>query len=983
MKNKLSSSFIGEIIEDIDSGLVLINSDTLVLYANDFFLNATGYQSDEVVGYYLGELFFIPEKEQKTAIRHKSGNLISVLLKSYLTSEKNTILIVDFLNSDFTNEEFDDGFFKQMFDIVPDIISIHDTENRILYYNKTGLDFLGKTNQDVLGKYCHEIKGHQSNAENCPSSECIKSEEPTKIIKYDSKSLRWFDIRAYPVKDKTGQVVKIIEHLRDITNQKLIEEELEQAKSEWHAIFNAIGHPTVILSPQNSIIEVNNAAEKLFGKTRVEILGKSCFDIFHKTAGGDRPENCPMREMLKNQKYEASAMEIEGCDGKFLVSCTPVFDLEGNIAKVIHIATDITQLKETEKNLIESEQKLSLLMDNIPGLAYRCKLDKDWTMLFMSRGCKMLTGYDPEEFIDSLIIKYGEIIHPEDRQKVWEGVIKSVPQKRSFIVEFRIITKEGKVKHVWERGKVVNRGDEEYIEGVIFDITERKKAEIDLKLSEEKYRLLIQNQNDLIVKVDQLGRFLYVSQTYCKTFGRTDSELLNTNFMPMVHEDDQEQTAKAMSTLRFYPHTCYVEQRAMTANGWRWFAWSDKAILNEANEIIEIIGVGRDITERKIIEFELVKAKEKAEESDKLKSAFLANMSHEIRTPMNGLIGFSELISQPGLQEDERLKYAEIINSSCNQLLKIVNDLIDISQIETKQVIIRKEIFDINTLIDELEEFFRPQVLNKNLRFISKKQSPRAIFISSDKTKLRQVLTNLLSNAIKFTQSGAISFGYTIEDAVIRFFVSDTGKGIPLKFHAMIFDRFRQIDNENWEYGGTGLGLSIARAYVENLGGKMSLISEPDKGSEFYFTISLDASSDSEKSKNLVSHNSFCLNGETILVAEDEKINFQLMKTILIKAGAEVLHASTGFEAIEIVQSGKYNISMILMDIKMPGLSGSDALLEIKKTNPEIPVIACTAYAQTEEASMFFALGFKGYIPKSINRQNLLSIIEQNIIKKA
>ncbi len=979
----MNSSFFSEIVENINLGLVLINPDTLILYANDFFLNATGYKSEEVTGNYLGELFFIPDKEQKTAIRHKSGNLINVSLKSYLTSEKNTILIVDFLNFDLTIKEFDDSFFKQMFDIVPDIISIHDTENRVLYYNKTGLDFLGKTNQEILGKYCHEIKGLQRSSENCPSSDCLKTGEPTKTIKYDAELLKWFDIRAYPVKDKSGKVVKIIEHLRDITNQKLTELELEQSKNEWHAIFNAIGHPTVILSPQNKIIEVNDAAEKLLGKTRAEVLGKSCFEIFHKTVTGDRPANCPMTEMIKNRKFEASAMEIEDCDGKFLVSCTPVFDLAGNLSKVIHIAIDITLLKETEKNLLESEHKLSLLMDNIPGVAYRCKLDEDWTMLFLSKGCKMLTGYDPEEFIESLVIKYGDIIHPEDRQKVWDGVIKSIPQKRSFVLEFRIITKEGKIKHVWERGKVVNRDDEEYIEGVIFDITERKKAEINLQLSEEKYRLLIQNQNDLIVKVDQLGRFLYVSQTYCKTFGKTELELLNTNFMPMVHEDDQEQTAKAMSTLRFYPHTCYVEQRAMTANGWRWFAWSDKAILNEANEIIEIIGVGRDITERKIIEFELVKAKEKAEESDKLKSAFLANMSHEIRTPMNGLIGFSELISQPGLQENERLKYAEIINSSCNQLLKIVNDLIDISQIETKQVIIRKEIFDINALIDELEEFFRPQIFNKNLKFISKKQSSQAIFISSDKTKLRQILTNLLSNALKFTQTGAISFGYTIEDAVIRFFVSDTGKGIPSKFHAMVFDRFRQIDNENWEYGGTGLGLSIARAYVETLGGKMSLISEPDKGTEFYFTIPLDTSSGFDKSKTQVSTSSFNLNGETILVAEDEKINFQLMKTILIKAGAEVLHASTGFEAIEIVQSGKYNISIILMDIKMPGLSGSDALLEIKKTNPEIPVIACTAYAQTEEASMFYAMGFNDYIPKPINRQNLLSIIEQNIIKKA
>jgi PAS domain S-box-containing protein len=264
----------------------------------------------------------------------------------------------------------------------------------------------------------------------------------------------------------------------------------------------------------------------------------------------------------------------------------------------------------------------------------------------------------------------------------------------------------------------VIRGGEEFVEGVIFDITERKNAEIDLQKSEEKYRLLIENQNDLIVKVDNWGRFTYVSPTYCKIFGKTEDELLNSSFMPLVHDDDKEQTAKAMSTLKYYPHTCYVEQRAMTTNGWRWFAWSDKAIMGSDNEIKEIIGVGRDITERKIIEFELVKAKEKAEESDKFKSAFLANMSHEIRTPMNGLIGFSELISQPGLDESERIRYASIINSSCNQLLKIVNDLIDISQIETKQMRVVKETFEISEVLEDIIQFYKPQAESKGIGFV-------------------------------------------------------------------------------------------------------------------------------------------------------------------------------------------------------------------------------------------------------------------------
>ncbi len=974
---------ISEIIDNISSGLLLVNTESIILFANNYFLEISGYSAQEIIGHSLNEVFFIPEFNCITAIRKKNGDLLQISVTQFKTADGNSLLFFDSHNADIADAEMNDGFFKQMFDIIPDIISIHNSENKVLYYNKTGLDFLGKTNAEVLGKYCHEIKGISRDFENCPTNECLKTGEPVQAIKYNEDKSKWLDVRAYPVKDKSGDVVKIIEHHRDITAQRNAEIELEQSRSDWQTIFNAIGHPTVILSPQNEVVEINNAVQKLLGKPREELLGKKCYQIFHGESFEGIAHNCPMEEMIKNNRFESTEMEIEACEGNFYVSCTPVFDLNGKLTKIIHIATDISKLKEAEKSLYESENKLGMLMDNMPGLAYRCKMDQDWTMVFLSKGCKDITGYEPEDLINSKNLTYKDVIHSDDRKNVWEKVSKSISKNKSFVLEYRIISKSGKVKYVWERGMFVNDKNENYIEGVIFDITKRKKAEIDLALSEEKYRLLIENQNDLVVKVDAHGRFLYASNTYCKMFGKTEVELLNTNFMPMVHEDDQQATAKAMSTLKHYPHTCYIEQRAMTVNGWRWLAWSDKAILNSASEVVEIIGVGRDITERKIIDFELIKAKEKAEESDKLKSAFLANMSHEIRTPMNGLIGFSELISQPGLEEEERLRYAEIINSSCNQLLKIVNDLIDISQIETKQINIRKESFDINIMVDDLERFFQPQVKNKNFSLSTIKSSAEAFFISTDKTKLRQILTNLISNAIKFTSIGYVKFGYYISDLTIKFFVSDSGKGIPSKFHALIFDRFRQVDNENWEYGGTGLGLSIAKAYTEILGGKISLISEPDNGAEFTFTIPVNNSSRIENATINQEKSPILLNGVSVLVAEDEKINFQLIKTILTKAGAEVFHAKTGIEAVEIVQSSKQTIDLVLMDIKMPGLSGSDALVEIKKINPSIPIIACTAYAQTEEASLFFDQGFNDYIPKPINRQSLLEIIEKYVIKKA
>ncbi|MDD3685638.1 MAG: PAS domain S-box protein [Bacteroidales bacterium] len=972
-------NLVEAIANSSDNGLFIVDKEQVVVSVNKHIESILGLTKEELVDKNIRDVLLLSHNDDVALFIQKNGQNVNLGISKVKLSDDFIALVTTV----FEEKQEENLFCRKIFDFIPDIISIHDKENKVLYYNKSGLDFLGKSQNDVIGEKCFTLIGRTNECADCPAKICLKTGTVVQKLRFFPDFDKWLDIRAYPIISPDGKIDSVIEHLRDVTTQIKAEEELQRTKNEWKQIFDAIGHPTVILSPDKYIIEANNAVSFLFNKSREEIIGKKCFEVFH-ISNPESATNCPMDEMLKNGRFESSTMEIDTVSGKFLVSCTPVFDDNGNIQKIIHVATDITLLKETESNLSESEHKLGLLMDNIPGVAYRCKLDKDWTMLFLSRGCKALTGYDPDEFIESKVLKYGDIIHPDDRKKVWEDVSRSIPKQKPFVLEFRMITKSGKIKHVWERGKVVKRHGQEFVEGVIFDITERKTAEIELQNSEEKYRLLIENQNDLIVKVDNWGRFTYVSPTYCKIFGKNEDELLNTSFMPLVHDDDREQTAKAMSTLKYYPHTCYVEQRAMTTNGWRWFAWSDKAILGDDNEIKEIIGVGRDITERKIIEFELVKSKEKAEESDKLKSAFLANMSHEIRTPMNGLIGFSELISQPGLEESERIRYASIINSSCNQLLKIVNDLIDISQIETKQMRVIKETFEISEVIEELIQFYKPQAEAKNIAFIFNGSVGQNCKIFTDKTKLNQILSNLISNAIKFTTEGEVSIGFSCEENYVRFFVRDTGKGIDPANHSIIFDRFRQVENDKLEYGGTGLGLSIASAYCELLGGKITVESESGTGSEFSFTIPADNLSIANPATTKIdSKLNYNFSGFTILVAEDEKINFQLMQTILKKTGAEIVRASNGYEAIESVQNQDSRIDIVLMDIKMPGLNGSDALTEIKRINPGLPVIACTAYVQSEEASMFYEQGFDDYIPKPVNRQNLLSIIEKNLTKKA
>jgi PAS domain S-box-containing protein len=372
-------------------------------------------------------------------------------------------------------------------------------------------------------------------------------------------------------------------------------------------------------------------------------------------------------------------------------------------------------------------------------------------------------------------------------------------------------------------------------------------------------------------------------------------------------------------------------------------------------------------------------ARQKAEVSDRLKSAFLANMSHEIRTPMNGIIGFSEMMADPDLSAADRNEYAKIIIDSSRQLLAIVNDILDISRIEAGLVFLAKEIVCVNEMINALFSFFEPQVAFKNLILKPVKSlGDRESDIKTDKTRLRQILTNLLNNALKFTEKGKIEFGYTVQEGWLQFYVQDTGIGIPADLHEKIFEPFRQAELEiSYQYGGTGLGLSISSKLAELLGGKIWVESEPGKGSVFYFTIpynptatDIDPQPAGEKETVLQA------SGTVILIAEDDNTNYLFLETALSKEKIILIRAMNGFQAVEKCKENPA-IQLVLMDIKMPVMNGYEATRNIKQIRPDLPVIAQTAYAMTEDRKKALEAGCDDYIAKPIRITELLKVVSK------
>lgn len=411
-----------------------------------------------------------------------------------------------------------------------------------------------------------------------------------------------------------------------------------------------------------------------------------------------------------------------------------------------------------------------------------------------------------------------------------------------------------------------------------------------------------------------------------------------------------------------------------------------KAIKDLKKTTGEFSYIGNLFEENSNQKIELIKAKIKAEESDRLKSSFLANLSHEIRTPMNAINGFTELIINTDINETEKLEYLNVIEKSGKNLVSIIDDLIEMSKIDSNQLIPNLTVVNLESCINELYETVKITIKNKGLNFkLIKPSKPAEFNITTDDIKLKQVLINLLTNAIKFTDEGEVSFGYEIDEdkGLINFKVTDTGLGIDEDNHKYIFDRFKRVDSDiSIKVGGLGLGLAISKAYVELLGGTISLASKVGEGSVFYFSIPLNYDKVEHiivKPINYVEE--IKSEEEVILIAEDDNINFLLFQKMMQHKKYKIIRAINGQEAVDICINNP-NIDLVLMDIKMPLMNGFEALEQILPIRPNVPIIAQTAYSSSEDKMKIEEAGFTDYITKPLNRERLFELIDNYLNNK-
>jgi len=375
----------------------------------------------------------------------------------------------------------------------------------------------------------------------------------------------------------------------------------------------------------------------------------------------------------------------------------------------------------------------------------------------------------------------------------------------------------------------------------------------------------------------------------------------------------------------------------------------------------------------------LAVAKEKAEENNRLKTAFLNNMSHEIRTPMNGILGFSNLLAQDELPRELKEKYSTIIRSGGEQLMRIIDDILDISKLEAGQMAFSNESFQLNPVIDLIGSLAENQAELKKKEIqirVIKGLHDGSDYITLDKQRLIQILANLAGNAVKFSEAGYVEIGYSVKNNLLEFYVKDTGIGIPETMHEIIFERFRQVEDTcKKAYGGTGLGLAIVKGLAGLMGGTVSLDSKPGAGSVFYVRLPYVPVISSTAQEEINAVQGGIIN-KSILIAEDDIASFNLLCSYLSESPVKILYAPNGQEAVNIVMSGQ-PVDLVLMDIRMPAMNGFEATAAIKKINPSLPVIAQTAYAMPDDKKAALQAGCSDYISKPIMKNVFLNQISK------
>ena len=793
---------------------------------------------------------------------------------------------------------------------------------------------------------------------------------------------------------KTFDNDKLVAFLRDITEQKTATNALLEAEWKFKALFEfgpiGVAYHKMIYDETGKpcdyyFIDANERYNELTGVSPKGMTVRQAFPGI---------ENDPFDwiGMFGHVAKTGETIRFE----QFLETNGRWYDCVGYQYKPDHFVAafnEITNRKKVELALKESEHHFKVLFDDAPDAMFLADPESRKIVDTNNAACKLFKKQKHE-----LIGLFQYELHPHNDIDYSKNTFKTEFEKtlltgKNNPIENKIISSDGTEIPVEILGQSIQIDGKLLMLGSFRNITERKQAEDALKKGEAIKNKMISNIGDVIVIFDNNRINRYKSPNIEKWFGWKPEDLVGNSTWEIVHPDDLEASQKFIQSLAGKPNACgTTELRYRKKDGSYCPIEITVANLLQDPDINGFLGNYHDISERKKAECELLAAKEQAEESDRLKSAFLANMSHEIRTPMNGILGFAELLKEPGLNGAEQQHYIRIIEKSGARMLNIINEIVDISKIEAGLMKIDIQESNINDQIKYIYTFFKHEVESKGIKFLFNTPFPEnEARITTDREKLYAILTNLVKNAIKYINEGTIEIGYERVEthdprnigagsaSLLQFYVKDTGIGIPKDRQEAIFERFVQADiADKMAYQGAGLGLSITKAYIEMLGGKIWVESEVGVGSTFYFTLPYKAEPVKEvvEQEFEVSDKTDLVGKLKILIAEDDDVSEMLLDKTVKMFGKEILKAGTGVEAVEACKNNP-DIDLVLMDIRMPEMGGYEAIRRIREFNNDVVIIAQTAYGLSGDREKAIEAGCNDYVAKPIKKDELIGLIQK------
>jgi len=768
---------------------------------------------------------------------------------------------------------------------------------------------------------------------------------------------------------------------------KLLEEIVTEYENMLASLVGNIFFPAYLTSTDGRMLQCNQHFAESIAKAPYEIIGHTIQEIF--------PNELAQMILEQNEqviKYKRSfSFQIQRNGQWYLSNKLPLLNARNEVKAILTIDRSLSENIELFSSLREEKELLRSLMENTHDYIFfkdirhaYTRVNRAMLTLMNITDEKLVIGRTDDQFFNSEFAT--------NRRKYEEEVVdKARPLlnvEEKLVIDQSVIWLSSNFSPLFDDKKQVVG-----IVGFSRDISGLKLLIQELDKESTFLRLIMDNIPYTIYFKDVHGRFTRVNKAQAlllgidepsQAIGKTDFDFFDPVTAEMTFKDEQWIMQQGVPLFE------KIEQLTDSKGNTRWMSATKIPIKDEKGNITGLVGISIDITERRKVEEKLRVAKEKAEASDRLKTAFLANMSHEIRTPMNGIIGFANLLRTPGISDEEKNEYLDHITSCSNTLLNLIDDIIDIAKIESGQLKLRYAEYNINTLIDDLYSTFAVIMQKEHKEMIelrtNKTLPDHLAHIYTDPFRLKQILTNLLSNAVKFTLHGSIEFGYHLNEHQLVFYVKDTGIGIPADKISVIFERFGQIlDNPYINKKGTGLGLTISYNLAQMLGGALWVESEVNHGSTFYVSIPyhLVESIAHPDHHQPISDDQLLtqLQGKTILIAEDEDYNFLYFKHLLKDLQLSILWAKTGEEAITLVKQNP-DICLVLMDCKMPEIDGYEATSEIKKIAPHLPIIMQTAFTAGDEQDKAMQAGCDAFITKPISQKILFQHLKAFLLKK-